>query len=127
MLKKFTVTILALVFSASLAFGSGFSIFEQGAKATSMSGAFAAQANNVTAIFYNPAGITSLDGFQIGFGSTIIMPYASFTGPTSSDPNLYSTAEEQVFPPVTFYASYQFNDKMNFGFLLSSIILGLLI
>jgi len=44
------------------------------------------------------------------------MPYASFTGPTSSDPNLYSTAEEQVFPPVTLYSSYQINDKMNFGF-----------
>lgn len=116
MLKKLTVTVLALVFSASLVFGSGFSIYEQGAKATSMSGAFVAQANDVTAIFYNPAGITSLNGFQLGLGTTIIAPYASFTGPASSDPNLYSTAEEQVFTPVTFYASYQINDKMNFGF-----------
>ncbi len=116
MLKKLTVTALALVFSASLVFGSGFSIYEQGAKATAMSGAFAAQANDVTAIFYNPAGITSLNGFQVGFGIDIIMPHASFTGPTSTDPNLYSTAEDQVFTPVTFYTSYQINDKMNFGF-----------
>ena len=116
MLKKITVTILALVISATLAFGSGFSIYEQGAKATSMSGAFVAQANDVTAIFYNPAGITSLGGFQLGLGTTIIMPYASFTGPNSTDPNLYSTADEQVFTPVTFYTSYQINDKMNVGF-----------
>ena len=116
MLKKLTVTALALVFSASLVFGSGFSIYEQGAKATAMAGAFAAQANDVTAIFYNPAGITALNGFQVGFGADIIVPHANFTGPNSIDPNLYTAGDDLVFTPVTFYTSYKINEKMNFGF-----------
>jgi len=116
MLKKFTVTILALVFSASLVFGSGFSIYEQGAKATALGGAFIAQANDVTAMFYNPAGITSLQSSQLALGTSIIIPYASFEGPTREDENLYTPAKELVFPPTHLYATYNINEKLTFGF-----------
>lgn len=116
MLKKFTVSILALVFSASLVFGSGFSIYEQGAKATAMGGAFIAQANDISAMFYNPAGITSLQSSQLALGTAIIMPYASFQGPTHEDANLYTPAEELVFPPTHLYATYNINEKLTFGF-----------
>lgn len=116
MLKKFTVALVTLILTTSLAFASGFSIYEQGAKATSMAGAFVAQANDVTAIFYNPAGITSLQGTHVGLGTTIIMPQANFTGPTSVDPNLFTAAKNEVFTPVSFYSSFQMNDQLSFGF-----------
>lgn len=116
MLKKFTVAILGTLLSASLVFGSGFSIYEQGAKATAMGGAFIAQANDVTAMFYNPAGIINLKGTHLGTGVTIIMPQASFTGPAKDDPNLYTAAENQVFPPAHFYATQQINENLSFGF-----------
>ena len=116
MLKKFTLSILGTLLSASLVLGSGFSIYEQGAKATAMGGAFIAQANDASAMFYNPAGIINLKGTHIGTGVTIIMPQASFTGPTKDDPNLYTAAEKQVFPPVHFYATQQINENLSFGF-----------
>jgi len=116
MLKKFTLLVSTIVFSASMVFGSGFSIYEQGAKATAMGGAFIAQANDVTSVFYNSAGITSLDGFQIGLGTTIIIPSFAFQGPTKVDPNLYTEAKDLVFPPSTFYATYQINDQFSAGF-----------
>lgn len=50
------------------AFGAGFSIFEQGMKASAQAGAFAARADDPSAIFYNPAGITQLDGTQVYVG-----------------------------------------------------------
>ena len=48
--------LLLLTFPA-LALGGGFAINEHGTKAVGMGGAFAAQADDPTAIFYNPAGI----------------------------------------------------------------------
>ena len=116
MYRKIVQTFFALLLGTSLVFGSGFSIYEQGAKAMAMSGAFAAQANDVTAVFYNPAGITQLEGFNISLGTTLIFPAASFTGPTDIDPMLYSQPEDQVFFPSTFYASYQINEDFTAGF-----------
>lgn len=42
--------------------GSGFAIPEQGPKANAMGGAFVAQADDPTALYYNPAGIVQLEG-----------------------------------------------------------------
>lgn len=116
MLKKFSVIVVTLIFSVSFLYASGFSIYEQGAKATAMGGAFIAQANNVTGVFYNPAGITSQEGFRIGLGATIIMPQFAFQGPTNIDPNLYTKANKQIFPPVQFYTTYQINNDFTAGF-----------
>ena len=90
MYRKIVQTFFALLLGTSLVFGSGFSIYEQGAKAMALSGAFAAQANDVTAVFYNPAGLTQLEGINVSLGTTLIFPTASFTGPTDIDPMLYS-------------------------------------
>lgn len=116
MLRKFALIATAILLSASTAFGSGFSIYEQGAKATAMAGAFIAQANDASAVFYNPAGITSLDDTQLSIGTAIIMPSFDFQGPTSVDPNLYTKAKEGVFPPTHLYATYKITDELVAGF-----------
>ncbi len=113
--KRLMVALIVLVLGTSLALGSGYSIYEQGAKAMAMSGAFTAQANDVTAIFYNPAGLTQLKGFNLSVGTTLIFPKSAFTGPTDIDPNLYNELEDQTFFPSTFYASYQVNDQLALG------------
>ncbi len=115
MLKKFFTLLLMTLLTVSLCFGSGFSIYEQGSKAMAMGGAFVAQANDVTAIFFNPAGITSLSGWNFALGGTIIQPQASFTGPTVSDPNLYNKAKEQTFFPPHLYVSYSLNERLSLG------------
>lgn len=114
--KKLSLMVLTIMFSVSMVFGSGFSIYEQGAKASAMGGAFIAQANNTSAVFFNPAGITGLNGTKIGLGTTIIMPAFAFQGPDNIDPNLYTESKKGVFPPSTFYATYQINDQFTAGF-----------
>ena len=69
--------------ASSSAFGSGFALFEQGAKATSMGGAFAALADDPSAIFYNVAGIAQQRKTEVLFGGTAINFNNQFTG----DPN----------------------------------------
>ncbi len=115
MLKKLSMIAIVILFSVSMVFASGFSIYEQGAKATAMGGAFIAQANDVTGVFYNPAGITSLDGLQLGLGTTIIMPSFAFEGPVPLS-NAKTEADEGIFTPVSFYATYKINDDISAGF-----------
>jgi long-chain fatty acid transport protein len=115
MLKQFTMIIFVVIITGSLAFGSGFSIHEHGSKAASMGGAFIAQANDATAIYFNPAGITGLNGINVQLGLTVIQPEAYFQGPTDIDPNLYSPAEKETFLIPHFYATYQITDKLAAG------------
>jgi len=100
---------------SATAFASGFSIYEHGSKATAMGGAFIAQANDVTSVFYNPAGITSLDGTNFGLGVTLIMPEFGFTGPTGVS-TAKTDAEKLVFYPPHLYISHKFNDQWSAGF-----------
>lgn len=79
-------TVLCL--SAASAFGSGFLIPEQGAKASAMSGAFAATADDPSAIFYNPAGLAQQRTLSVYAGSTII----NFSNEFNGDPNSPVTA-----------------------------------
>jgi long-chain fatty acid transport protein len=53
----------------------------QGAVASAMSNAFAAQANDPSALHYNPAGMTQLKGLQFMAGALIVGGSTDFTSP----------------------------------------------
>src|SRR4029078_1898541 len=72
-----------LLLIAGTAFGSGFSLFEQGAKATAMGGSFAATADAPSAIFYNVAGIAQQRRMTFFAGGTAI----NFANEFRGDPN----------------------------------------
>ena len=48
--------------------GAGFALFEHGARAVALGGAFGATADDPTAIYFNPAGIAFLQGTQMAVG-----------------------------------------------------------
>lgn len=97
--KPLLLCMIATIAISSVAFGSGFSIFEQGAKATSMGGAFAATADDPSAIFYNVAGIAQLRRPEILAGATVINFNNQFVG----DPNdPYSAGSKGVYRAHTF-------------------------
>lgn len=54
----------------------------QGAAASAMSNAFAAQADDPSALHYNPAGMTQLQGLQLMAGAMISGGVTDFTSPT---------------------------------------------
>nr|MQY60682.1 hypothetical protein [bacterium] len=113
------VVIFSLVFFglSSLSHGAGFLIYEHGAAAMAMGGAFVALANNPSAIFHNPAGIAFLEGTQISFGTTLIFPVASLSLPNWPDPAYQSVNQvSQMFYPSTFYISHKISDKIVAGF-----------
>lgn len=75
-MKKFFIFVLVImvvsVGAVSSLLASGFFIYNYDAKAQGQAGAFTAQADNPSAIFYNPAGISQLDGTQVSVGTEFI-------------------------------------------------------
>lgn len=71
--------------SAGSAMGSGFALIEQ--SVSGLGNAFAggsAGADDATTIFYNPAGMTRLDGQQVAAGVHVIIPAAKFNNEGST-------------------------------------------
>jgi long-chain fatty acid transport protein len=71
-----------------------------GSKAAGMGTAFVAVADDPSAIAYNPAGLTQLNGTNIYGGGTIVIPSTTYESPSGQSEN----TESQVFFPPHFYA-----------------------
>ena len=105
-MRRFIATICFIFIGAYSALASGFSIYEASIRANGMLGAFSAYADHVTTIYYNPAGLSGLEGIQISAGATVIAPRTSFR-------NLSPLAS----------AGEKFNMKRAFALILTVVIL----
>jgi long-chain fatty acid transport protein len=107
--KVLLIAAVAILISAT-AFASGFGYYEHGAKATGMAGAFVAQANDASAIYYNPAGIAFLEGTHVMGAFHPVKPSVtvSYAG-TSTD------GETPWLPPASAYISHQVTDNITVG------------
>ena len=75
--------LVVLLFASTSAMAGGFRLPEAGAKAMGMGFAFTAQANDPSAIYFNPAGIVQLEGTNVKVGVTYIKENGgTFTGTT---------------------------------------------
>jgi len=107
--------------TASLAVAAGLKVNEQGGKAMAMGNAFAAQADDPSALFYNPAGISFLKGTQVNLGSTTIyVPSTEFRGTAPLSGNaptgvgtapVFEKAKEDIFIAPAFYATHSFEGQ----------------
>ena len=82
------------------AFAGGVTFSEQGAAATGKANAFAGEANDPSAIFYNPAGITQLPGTQVMVGTSIVYLDTVFRSGTTGE----STQLQDQFPIVPHFS-----------------------
>ncbi len=80
-IRRVLALLVVLLFSATSAMAGGFRLPEAGAKAMGLGFAFTAQADDPSAIYFNPAGIVQLEGDNLMVGMTYIKANgASFTG-----------------------------------------------
>ena len=101
---------------APFAQSSGFLIYEHGAAAMGMAGAFVSIANNATAVFHNPAGMAWLQGTQVSLGGTFIIPKGSLSLPNWPDPTYRNVDQlDQTFLAPNFYLTHKFGDKVAAG------------
>jgi long-chain fatty acid transport protein len=99
--------IASLVLAQSV-FSGGFQLNEHGARAMGQSGAWAARAYDLSAIYFNPAGLAGQHGTQFYLGATMIVPKASYFNTFNQETKMV----DQVFPPINLYASYEIQDGL---------------
>ncbi|MDI6779671.1 MAG: outer membrane protein transport protein [Bacteroidota bacterium] len=115
---KNLITGLILLVAVSLIFtqqvlAGGFQINEHGAKAMGMGGAFTAQANDPSAIFFNPAGLGFQKGMKVMLGTTLMFPSTTFTEPTPLTTE--TKMKSQIFYPSNLYGTYAMDESFVFG------------
>ena len=111
---RMLVMFAGLVPGAALA--AGYGVYEQGAAALGMAGAYVASAHDATAQFYNPAALAWFERPQLSAGGTWLFTSTSFAG-IPEYPG-YGTVEEMeagnYFPPTLYYAQ-PLGERFAFG------------
>lgn len=97
--------------------GAGFALFEHGARAVALGGAFGATADDPTAIYFNPAGIAFLQGTQVASGVYFITESSTFSGANPYPGQGYSVdMKSQIFYPPHFYLTGELTPNLHWGF-----------
>jgi len=108
--------VIGFLIGAQVCYGAGFALYEGSARGNALGGTLVARADDPSALFYNPAGITQLPGLQVMGGATFIVPGVDVT-----TTNFYTgekrttSAETNVWMPPHLYATYQFSESLWFG------------
>ncbi len=124
MKQKYLPLIIAAALSAMSvnALASGYRFGSQSVSAQGSADANGAEANDPSTIFYNPAGMSRLDGTQIQAGATVVVPHSTFNDTGSSHftkaPTGGSAAADYAPDSVTapsLYASKKLNEQWSVG------------
>ena len=115
LMKKTTLLaaiVLALVWSwPAVSEGAGFALIQQGTAAMAQGNAFVAEADDPSAIYYNPAGLNQLKGPQVYLATFFNYPNREFHG---SDGD-FSVTRPRFYESGSFYLVYPTNDRVALG------------
>ena len=107
------LVLTASALAASTAFAAGFQLTEQSSLGLGRAYAGAGiVGDDLSAVHYNPAGMTLLPGTQIQAGTVYIVVDAEYSGNDGAENN--GRMKGQFIP--TGYTTYQVNDKLWLGF-----------
>jgi long-chain fatty acid transport protein len=109
------LTIFCLLAHGKDASGAGFALYEGSARGNALGGALIARADDPSALFYNPAGITQLEGTQIASGFTLITPSNSVTTSSWRGEREDSELKRNWFYPPYGYLTHKLSDHLWFG------------
>ena len=107
--------------AAGPAAAAGFSIFEAGSRATAMGGAFVAQSDDLSGMFYNPAGLAKYvkkGELKVMGGVTLILPKSELAEGYNPYPGegYSSQMADQFFFPPNLYVSYGLSECVSLSF-----------
>jgi long-chain fatty acid transport protein len=113
---KVSAILVVLMFAATSAMAGGFKLPEAGAKAMGMGFAFSAQADDPSAIYFNPAGIIQLEGQNLMLGVTYIKQNGgTFTGTTPLPGPPSETQKDLDFFVPNFYWTRKASPDFAYG------------
>jgi long-chain fatty acid transport protein len=107
-----------LIMTPASGLGSGFGLFEAGARGVALGSAVVARADDLSAIFFNPAGLVQLPGFRVMGGFSFLMPHAEIVTHDVVDATTRMEGWLSVAPH--FFTSYQLSNQVWLGLGLNS-------
>jgi long-chain fatty acid transport protein len=106
--------VLAVAVLAGKAYGAGFALQDFDGKALGMSNAFAATADNPSAVFFNPAGMTQIPHALAGEATiTLVNPHQSFDADPGEGANAHGNIS--VLPVPAFFGVVGITDWLYLG------------
>ena len=110
LISAFSPLLIAVLLSTPPVQAGGFRIVDQGAAAAGQANAFVAQADDPSALYYNPAGMTQLRRVQLYAGTTLIGGQVRYTSPIGAiaQGDLGGTIASP--PPSQFYLTANVKD-----------------
>jgi long-chain fatty acid transport protein len=119
MRKRIVPALLVAVWTLTGVVGAhatGFSIYEAGSRATALGGAFTARADDGSALFYNAAGLSFLEGRAVDLNGIAIAPNFKFAGQLSkTDALARGESESQTFLVPGVYYTSNTGKKLSWG------------
>lgn len=96
------ITMFVIIAVSNSALANGLSLNSIGARALGMGGAFVGLANDGSAIYWNPAGLTGQQSSVMGY-FTGVMPYATYKPPGATDA---ISANSKMYPTGGLFGNY---------------------
>jgi long-chain fatty acid transport protein len=103
-----------LIMAPTSGLGSGFALYEGGARSSALACAVVARADDLSAIFYNPAGLVQLPGFQVMGGLAFIIPRVEIVT-QAGGVDTRTLMDSQLAAVPHFFASKQVTDRVWLG------------
>ncbi len=104
--------LMLLLLKVPSAGATGFRIPDQSACATAQADAFAAQADDPSAIHYNPAGLVQLDGTHALIGVSLVAPRVEYKSLAGEREDM---RKEEYFPPYGYVSTDLGTESWRFG------------
>jgi long-chain fatty acid transport protein len=104
------VAALLFCWCTSSTWAAGFALVQQGTAAMGQGNAFVAEANDASAIFYNPAGLNQLKGTQVYQGSFFNYPDREYSGGGQD-----SQTNHRLYRSLTAYIAIPVHDRVALG------------
>ena len=104
------VAVSLLCWWTSGAWAAGFALVQQGTAAMGQGNAFVAEANDASAIFYNPAGLNQIKRAQVYQGSFFNYPDREFSGGGQD-----SQTNHRIYRSLTAYVAIPVHDRVALG------------
>ncbi|MCP4202713.1 MAG: hypothetical protein GY769_12360 [bacterium] len=114
------IAVLALL--AQPALGGGFSLYEQGSKSLGLAGAFVAQADDPTTLFYNAGGLAFFEKRELAVGVTLVNSFdEEFVGLAPAPGPMSTGTLNSLHEPIPhFYWVQPVNETWDFGLAVNS-------
>jgi long-chain fatty acid transport protein len=108
------LAVFSLAATANMALGAGFALYEGSARGNALGGSLVARADDPSALFYNPAGITQLPEMQVMAGATTIGP-GTHVVTTRGGTETRSETKAHLWLSPHLYSTYQCTNAIWFG------------